>query len=286
MKKITLICMLIFNFIAFGQSNFDVGFKDGFKNAYCFTNNQSVYICNPPLPPLPPLPQINENRNSYQDGYNRGFLYGQARRRTDESNTSNVIVSPNNPPKFNPYVPQNPLLNLTPQGREAYYAAKARQEQESAQALGALLENIFTETPEGRARRAEGKAESETRSFIRKAKRDHRSFLRKLKQKEKKQAKYIIKNKDNSAIVNASPGIVNASVEFDFKSLPLFSGIINTDETIPVFDKPDSNNYICLGILVGKTITIIKKENDKYYLVKSGDITGYVFVGYIMKYNK
>lgn len=154
MKNITLTCLLILNFAAFGQSNFNIGFKEGFKNGYCYSNNQSGYYCNPPLPPLAPLPQISESRNSYQDGYNRGFLYGQSRRRTDDNNSLNTNVNPNNPPKFNPYVSQSPILNLTPQQREYYYAAKARQQQESAEALGALLENIFTETPEGRARRA------------------------------------------------------------------------------------------------------------------------------------
>ena len=114
MKKFALTCLLILNFVAFGQSNFDIGFKDGFKKGYCYSNNQSSYICTPPLPPLPPLPQINENRNSYQDGYNRGFLYGQARRTTDDNNSSNTNVNPNNPPKFNPYVPQSPILSLTP----------------------------------------------------------------------------------------------------------------------------------------------------------------------------
>jgi hypothetical protein len=158
MKKytLTLFCFLALNFVATGQTNFDIGFKDGFKNGYCYSN-QSGIICRPPLPPLPPLPQINENRNSYQDGYNRGFLYGQDRRRIDDNNSSNTNVIPNNPPKFNPYVPQSAILSLTPQERAAYYANKARQEQEAANALGALMENIFTETPEGRARRAERK---------------------------------------------------------------------------------------------------------------------------------
>lgn len=102
---------------------------------------------------------------------------------------------------------------------------------------------------------------------------------------------YDYSNRNSTAIVssyNTAPKNNNslASIEFDFKSLPVYTGIINTSETIPVFDKPDLVHANNLKNLVGNTITIIKKENDKYYLVKSGNITGYVFVGYIMKSKK
>jgi hypothetical protein len=190
MKNITLTSLLLLNFIAFGQSNFNIGFKEGFKNGYCYSNNQSGYYCNPPLPPLPPLPQISERSNSYQDGYNRGFLYGQDRRRTDDNNSSNTNVNPNNPPKFNPYVSQSPILNLTPQEREYYYAAKARQQQESAEALGALLENIFTETPEGRARRAARKAKQLEEQY----KRDE---INRIKKEEREKARIIVYGSEN-----------------------------------------------------------------------------------------
>lgn len=190
MKKFALTCLLLLNLVAFGQSNFDIGFKDGFKRGYCYSNNSSSYICTPPLPPLPPLPQINENRNSYQDGYNRGFLYGQARRTTDDNNSSNTNVNPNNPPKFNPYVPQSPILSLTPQERAAYYAAKARQEQEAAEALGAVLEDIFTATPEGIARRAERKAKRLEEQY----KRDE---INRIKKEEREKARIIVYGSEN-----------------------------------------------------------------------------------------
>ena len=190
MKKILFYYLLILNFVAFGQSNFDIGFKDGFKNGYCYSNNQSGYICTPPLPPLPPLPQINESRNSYKDGYNQGMWYGQNRRRTDDNNSSNTNVNPNNPPKFNPYVPQIPILNLTPQERAAYYAARARQQQEAAEALGYVLDEIFTVTPEGIARRAERKA----KRLEEKNKRDE---LNKIAKEEREKAKIIVYGSEN-----------------------------------------------------------------------------------------
>lgn len=189
MKNFALTCLLILNVVAFGQSNFDIGFKDGFKRGYCYSNNSSSYICTPPLPPFPPLPQINESRDNYYDGYYRGIKFGEARRNADNNNSSNTNVNPN-PPKFNPYVPQNPILNLSPQAREDYYAAKARQNQQAAQAIGYLLESIFTETPEGRARREELRAE-------RIEEQNRRDELNKIKKEERKEARIIVYGSEN-----------------------------------------------------------------------------------------
>jgi hypothetical protein len=145
MKKFVLTCLLILNFVAFGQSNFDIGFKDGFKKGYCYSNNQSSYICTPPIPPLPPLPQINEKSTSYQDGYNRGFLYGQDRRRTDDNNSSNSNVNRNNPPKFNPYVPQSPdeLIVMRGINLQRKFDLRAAWIQNKVDELGALYERLF-----------------------------------------------------------------------------------------------------------------------------------------------
>jgi hypothetical protein len=143
MKNLALTCLLILNLVAFGQSKFDIGFKDGFKNGYCYSNNQSGLLCTPPLPPIPPLPQINENRNSYQDGYNRGFLYGQARRKEDDSNSSSYVNY--NPPKFNSYVPQNPVELMVMRGinLQRKFDLRATWLQNKVDELGALYERLF-----------------------------------------------------------------------------------------------------------------------------------------------
>lgn len=210
MKKIhvTLICYFSFIIFAFGQSNFDIGFKDGFKNGYCYSNNQSSYTCNPPIPPLTPLLQINENQNSYQDGYNRGFLFGQARRRTEDNSSSNTNVNPNSPPKFNPYVPQSPILSLTPQERAAYYAAKARRDQEAIEALGNALDEIFTVTPEGLARRAVRKAKRLEEKY-------RREELNRITKEEREKLKIIvygIKAGVNISSFDGSSSIINKSL--------------------------------------------------------------------------
>jgi hypothetical protein len=107
-----LICFLTLNFVVSAQSNFDLGFKAGFKSGYCYSNQSSV-SCIPPLAPIPPLPQISENRNNYQDGYNRGFLYGTAQREAVDNYSSSQRSTRPNPPKFSPYVPQLPVNEMS-----------------------------------------------------------------------------------------------------------------------------------------------------------------------------
>jgi hypothetical protein len=147
MKKLTLtlICFIAFSFVAKGQTNFDIGFKEGFKNGYCYSNNQSGYYCNPPLPPLPPLPQISESSNSYQDGYNRGFLYGQSQRRNDDNNSSSNVSS--NPPKFNPYVSQIPVDTMISVGmiKQQKYDTRTNWVQERIYKLSDLITSLFTQ---------------------------------------------------------------------------------------------------------------------------------------------
>ncbi len=78
--------------------------------------------------------------------------------------------------------------------------------------------------------------------------------------------------------------IINKAIGFDFKSLPKYSGIVNTNETIPLFDIPNLVKGNSLGNFPGNKLTILRKENDKYYLVKYNNRIGYIFVGYIMRY--
>jgi hypothetical protein len=196
MKKLTLtlICFLTLNFAVLAQSNFDRGFKSGFNNGYCYSNQSSVY-CTPPLPPTPPLPQINESRNSYQDGYNQGMWYGQNQRKKDEYNSSNSAVK-SNPPKFNPYVSQSPILNLSPQEREAYYAAKARQDQAramqdqaAAEAAVLLLQTVFTVDPQKKKKRQEARNIERLPHLDKKIERELNKIKKQIKKSEMRAAK-------------------------------------------------------------------------------------------------
>jgi len=72
MKKIVfaIVCsILLFSSLAFADAFCD-GWEDGYKAGYCYRQ----YACLEPLVPLCPLPRLGED--TYQDGYNRGFLAG------------------------------------------------------------------------------------------------------------------------------------------------------------------------------------------------------------------
>lgn len=62
------------------ETNFNKGYKEGFKEGYCY---QEIG-CIPPIPPIPPMPSIIESSTSYKDGYNRGFLAGKNKKEEDE----------------------------------------------------------------------------------------------------------------------------------------------------------------------------------------------------------
>ena len=54
----------------FGQSGFCEGWENGYKSGYCYGET----YCIPPIAPICPIPRIGED--SYQGGYNRGFVAG------------------------------------------------------------------------------------------------------------------------------------------------------------------------------------------------------------------
>ena len=84
MKKNLLFLLLILTSTIFGQSKFSNGYSDGYKNGYC--QNRGIG-CMSPLPPIAPIPNIEENLNSYQDGYNRGFTNGLNSQKSSNSNS-------------------------------------------------------------------------------------------------------------------------------------------------------------------------------------------------------
>ena len=71
MKKLIIFLLIISippDVLAYGA--FCDGFKAGYKAGYCYGKP----YCIARTPPICPVPYIGEN--SYNDGYNRGFLEG------------------------------------------------------------------------------------------------------------------------------------------------------------------------------------------------------------------
>lgn len=73
MKKLILLLLMI-PLLSFSvtASSFCDGWKKGYKAGYCY----QVTGCISPIVPTCPIAKVGEN--TYQDGYNRGFVAGRA----------------------------------------------------------------------------------------------------------------------------------------------------------------------------------------------------------------
>lgn len=75
-SAIILFASSLFEVNAHGNYTFCDGWKDGYKNGYCFKD----YTCIAPIAPVCPVPY--PGMDTYKDGYNRGFLFGVSERLT------------------------------------------------------------------------------------------------------------------------------------------------------------------------------------------------------------
>ena len=143
-KQFTIILFLLLGYSSIAQleTNYDRGFKIGFKEGYCY-NSKSV-SCFTPLTPLVPLPRINENKENYTDGYNRGFQFGLDLKRSKvamEISDNSLNVSP----KFNNYVSQNPVeaMRMVGMYKQQKFDARTNWTQERIYQLTDLIKNLF-----------------------------------------------------------------------------------------------------------------------------------------------
>lgn len=56
------------------QTDYSNGYKEGYKQGWCY----GYTFCIDPIPPIPPIAPIG--KDTYQGGYNDGFLKGMAKR--------------------------------------------------------------------------------------------------------------------------------------------------------------------------------------------------------------
>lgn len=142
-SSLILLFFLKLSAIAQLKSNYERGFEIGFKEGYCY--NRSTLDCFTPMTPLSPIPRINENRESYTDGYNRGFQYGldlkrnnDALRNSDNSLKQKVI-------SFNKYTPQNPVEAMRVVGmiKQQKYDARTEWLQEKVYQFRDLYNYLF-----------------------------------------------------------------------------------------------------------------------------------------------
>jgi len=80
----------------------------------------------------------------------------------------------------------------------------------------------------------------------------------------------------------ATSSNTSISSPFDYSKLPNYSGTIKVFSYSPIYEKPDMVYSKQIGSADNNQVTIIRKENDKYYYVKTGGVEGYMFVGWVM----
>lgn len=99
-KSLTII-LFLFSFSAFSQTSFSNGYKQGYKEGFCYND----FGCIEPISPLPPIPRIGENSNSYKDGYQRGFIDGQ-NSKTSKGSSYGYSTPSNSNQYYNQYTPR------------------------------------------------------------------------------------------------------------------------------------------------------------------------------------
>jgi hypothetical protein len=146
MKNYYFIILLALNLTVNAQieTTYQRGFEIGFKEGYCY--NRTTYDCFTPMTPMSPMPRINESKDNYTEGYNRGFQFGLDLKRTKES-MHNSEESLNNTPKFNNYVPQNPVeaMRIVAMHKQQKFDNRKEWIQERINQLSALIVRLFND---------------------------------------------------------------------------------------------------------------------------------------------
>ena len=101
MRKVSIIFYFIFSFSSlYSQSEFDRGYKVGYKLGYCYQKGTG---CISPIPPMTPMPNLNESYYNYKDGYNRGFLDGN--NSSKKSSATSPYGRKSYTPEYKPFKP-------------------------------------------------------------------------------------------------------------------------------------------------------------------------------------
>lgn len=91
------------------------------------------------------------------------------------------------------------------------------------------------------------------------------------------------KNKDNNQYVNNEYVYVKSTLIVDPYTVN-FAGTQSVYSNSPILDKPSmGQNEKQIGRAENNSVTIIEKINNKYYKVKSGNQTGYLWAGWFKK---
>lgn len=142
----TFLFLSLISIVGFAQlkSNYAKGFEVGFKEGYCY--NSKTVDCFYPMTPEAPLPRLNEDRENYTQGYNRGFQFGlDLKRSNDALNNSDANMN-YQITKFNDYIQQNPIDVMVAVGmmKQKKYDTRKDWIQERINQLGELAKTLFS----------------------------------------------------------------------------------------------------------------------------------------------
>ena len=88
------IFFLLFFTLFQAQSKYSIGYIDGHRKGFCYAafEHNEINCSYPFISIISPMPRINENFDSYKDGFNRGYSEGLKSYQKNPSNTNVCLL--------------------------------------------------------------------------------------------------------------------------------------------------------------------------------------------------
>jgi|26BtaG_2_1085354.scaffolds.fasta_scaffold02275_3 hypothetical protein len=268
------------------KSNYARGFEIGFAEGYCY--NRQTVDCFRPITPLSPLPRVNENRENYTEGYNRGFQFGLDLERRNNALDNTDVNLRNELVQFNNYVSQQPVSAMVAIGmlKQRKYDARVEWIQNKMTNLIGVLRTLYQDFPE-----QDKIIKNETGNLVKQLKpyaasdfADDYVF---------KRIKSIFNSVERSCynnynyLVSQQNEIYSSENEVEYSeqkvSKPLKptvnENIPRTQSVVsyaPIFKTPNLTNSDKIGYAKNNTVEILEKYNDNIYKVSCDGVVGYM----------
>ncbi|MDV3845789.1 hypothetical protein CMT95_17145 [Elizabethkingia anophelis] len=268
----------------FAQTNFDKGFKAGYSEGYCYDKGIG---CIPPLSPLPPLVKIEENSNSYQDGYNRGFQKGleeqKSKENLNQSNTDRQRYQTYQP-RFDTdfiYQPNYELMQKVLEKKQQDYAQAEQLYYEFSKYIytynSSLSKDIldkyrdnFMSYSDNYIKRNKPQTYSDYKKLINQLVKDFQEGVLLTEEREAKNSEIENSNKMNSQKLN------NKMKEEDLPK-PYYKGLVDVYTNAELYDVPDMiNGKMIYSVQSGKVKILERVKEGKYYKVNANGHIGYI----------
>jgi len=129
MKYLLFLIITVISINFFGQTNYSIGFADGYKVGYCY--NLGVN-CVTPVVPVTPLCRVGESYENYYDGYNRGLLMGAyaSGNKKQNRNSTGTYGNPTYVPNIPSFKPDYSFYEKALDQNQQNYDQKKRNEKE------------------------------------------------------------------------------------------------------------------------------------------------------------